>query len=369
MTQGTRTDDHRTTFTGDCGTGQVGSLITKTWSGSDDPKIHKKVNPYFMTYDESWDGPIAWINTGDPLKIRHSGTWLTCFGAIGIGPSNWSAADDLSLVNQLGDRIRKHQFNAAVSIGAEGKEALEQIAGATFGLVSGMKNLKRGNVGAALRDFGLSPSHIKKVGVHKDLSNKVLATQLGWMPLMSDISEAYDALRAITGKPQSMTYHAYKRVESPIYLSGGSGVQAGVRSKAKKLTWTLSENFTVWESLSCSNPYDLLNAGWNATSLSFIADWFIPIGSYLSARSLAYTLKGSGFVSTFDEGKVRGVSNHGVYIVEGADGYFHRTLTVTRSPLSSIDGLVSLPRFKDFNKVPSWKRALTAVTLATQMWL
>lgn len=366
MSSGTRTDDHRYPVTTDCGSGLAGSYVNKTWSGANDPK-HKAINPYDMQYSETRDGILKWTYPGSP-GVYYSGTWGSCFGGASCDTLNWSSNDDLTLVNRLGDRIRSHEFNAAVSVGAEGKEALEQIAHAASSIFSGMRNLKRGNVKGALRDLGIDPKHERRVGLHKSLSSKVLATQLGWIPLMSDIEDAYGAVVALTSKPMSMTYHASKRISSDCFALGDRSAKCGTHSVSKKLTWTLSENFTIWESLSLSNPWDFAEGVWNATRLSFVADWFIPVGSYLSARSLTSHLKGSGYISTFDDTRAHGVSNFSVYTVRGADVYFYRNLHVNRTPLSSLDSLVALPRFKDFNKIPSWKRALTAVTLATQMF-
>lgn len=367
MSSGTFSSDHRLPVTTGCGSGFSGSWVTKTWSGGDDPKKHSSVNPYTMQYSEVRDGVIEVTYPGSP-GIHHSGTWGSCFGGVACDTLTWDSNDDLSLVNKLGDRIRSHEFNAAVSVGAEGKEALEQIARAASSVYSGMRNLRRGNVQGALRDFGINPKHEREVGLHKSLSGKVLATQLGWIPLMSDVSSAYDAVKALTSKPMSMTYHSRRRISSDCHPPSDNGVIAGTHTISKKLTWTLSENFTIWESLSISNPWDFADGVWNATRLSFIADWFLPVGSYLSARSLAHTLKGSGYLSTFDETRTHGVSNFSVYAVKNAEVYFFRNLHVTRTPLASIDGLVALPKFKDFSKIPSWTRALTAVTLATQMF-
>lgn len=367
MTTGTKVLDHRHLVSTYCGSNMlVGSLVEKTWSGNDDPIKHVKANAYNMLYRESRDGVLTWWF--DSNTTRKSGTWGSCFGGISCQPLEWTSNDDLSLLNKLGDKIRGHEFNAAVSLGAEGKDALAQIAGAAKNVFSGFRDLRRGDGQSALRKFGLSPSKAKQVGLDKTLAQKVLATQLGWLPLLGDIDSAYGALRALTEKPQSRTYTATRRIKSDCLVMGDPEGVAGRHYISKKLSWTLSEDFDVWQSLSVSNPWDMADTIWNATTLSFIADWFIPIGKYLSARSLVYNLKGEGYLSTYDDTTVRGISRFLDYHVEGADVYFNRNLNVTRVPLTSLDGLVALPRFKDFIQIPSWKRALTAVTLATQMF-
>lgn len=367
MSSGTKVGDYQTTVSTPFGPGKVGCYWSRTHSGEDDPLHKHAINNYSMSYNEVWDGLLK-------ARVLPNGTfaestWVNRFGGYYHDPVSFDSNDDNSLVNKLGDKIRRHEFNAATSLGAEGKDALKQIAGAALSVTRGMRDLKRGNVQGALKQFGLSPKHAKEVGLHKDLSNKVLATQLGWLPLLGDIDNAYGAVRALTEKPMSMTHHKGQRKTVVIHPNGYGDFVCGEKTISRRVTWTLSENFTVWQSLSLSNPYDLAHALWAGAPLSFIADWFLPVSSYLSARSVVHGLRGSGYMSTLTRYTVRGVDLSPHVEIQGFNAYHRRGVSCTRQRLSSLSGLTALPTFKDFNQIPSWKRALTATTLATQMFL
>lgn len=373
MTTRSRITDLRSSIPLDCGLSvSTGYYHRKDQNGANDPK-KKAINAYAM---EEWlvvNPVITYKVVGNDTP--RTCTWLSLCGGVIVPDTAFTSNDNNRLVNKLGEKIKNHSFNAAVSVGAEGKEALEQVAAKTMEIVRGFKNLKKGNVSGALKEFGLSPSYSKKVGVHKDLSGRVLATQLGWIPLLNDVKEASEAFHALSVTPKSQTYAVGIRNIDKTYSAYGPGdsIIMGEVIRGKRLSWTLSEELSWNESLGLSNPWDFMNAAWNATTLSFIADWFIPIGGYLEARSLASILKGSGYTTEFYKYHGRGRNGmlppYNTISVSGGSGYFESYTKVERVLLSSISGLTALPTWKDLKKVPSWKRALTAVALATQMFV
>lgn len=357
--------DDRTPAITDCGNVLVGLKHEKIQSGAND-KRHRAVNPYSMHDVLEIDGLLEWTYPGTP-GVYHTGSFNGCFGGVSVPSTAIDSNSNLKLINRLGEKIKQHDFNAAVSVGAEGKEALEQVAAKTGEIYRGMKALKKGNVQLALREFGLSPKQAKRVGYHKDLSDRVLATQLGWIPLMSDIKSAAEAYHAMSVTPKSQTYVASVRRSANVTALGG--VVVGSTFTSRKIHWTLSEELSWQESLGLSNPWDFADALWNATTLSFIADWFIPIGAYLEARSLATVLKGSGYYTDFTKTQARfSGGSLGVYTVKNC-GYVFSETRVERVLLSSLSGLTALPTWKPLTSVPSLRRALTSVALATQMFI
>lgn len=363
MTTRTVTTDLRQYQTFPCCYAPFGLYHQKSQTGGSDPK-KKAVLPYHM-YDTLDINPIIeYAHSWENPKVWYPAPYNAVLGGVAAPSLTWDSNDDIKLLNRLGEKIKDHSFNAAVSIGAEGKEALEQVASKTMEVVRGFRDLRKGNIQGALREFGLSPKHAKKVGLHKDLSGRVLATQLGWIPLLSDIQSASEAFHALTSTPKSQSYVASLRKRGDT-TADGEIVGEAIRSR--RLHWTLSEELTWNESLGLSNPWDFADAVWNATTLSFIADWFIPIGGYLEARSLATTLKGSGYYTEFYKYYGHGKSSNA--LLRGSEAKFTSYTEVHRVLLSRLDGLVALPSWKNLNSVPSWKRALTAVSLATQMFL
>lgn len=367
MTTRTVVSDFRVAKNLMCGTVYPGLYVSKTQNGSNDPVHRHSINPYTMVSVVELDPEIRYKFAGDTF-------WRTCtFKGVGLGTVGGNVAFDSNdyarLINKLGDKIRGHSFNAAVSVGAEGYEALEQVAAKSMEIYQGFKALRQGNIQKSLRHFGLSPKHAKRVGLHKDLSGRVLATQLGWIPLMSDVKDAAEAFHALSVTPKSQTYVASIKKHADSYFGIGAEYPCGSTVNSRRLVWTLSEQLSWNQSLGLSNPWDMLNAVWNATTLSFIADWFLPIGNYLSARGTASILTGSGYYTDYYKVSGRGRSSVGPFvIVENGDQYRYSFCKVDRVLVSSLAGMTALPSWKDPLKIPSWKRALTSVALATQMF-
>jgi len=109
---------------------------------------------------------------------------------------------------------------------------------------------------------------------------------------------------------------------------------------------------------------------WELTPYSFVADWFIPIGNYLAARSLASALTGT-FVTT----KTRRVFCAYEGLANTDNGIVRTVYTtppkgncalinVTRTVSTSLN--VPVPSFKTLDKVASWKHCANAVALLVQ---
>lgn len=370
MTTGYKVDDRMTPTPTDSGLGNVGIRTIRTWNGADDPGKHAKENYYHCTISVVSDAVIKWRFT--PNGRDYTGTYANTYGGVTADQCAFDSNDDNALVNKLGDEIRGHSFNAASSLGAEGHDALKQIIGAATTLRQGFRAL--GNIKAdrlpdweqIRKSFGVSYQEAKRKGLHKDLSDRVLATQLGWIPLMGDLKSASEALHAITKGPIGFTYKATKMKTGYCHPATDVGTNCGTAKRSKRVVWTLSEQLSAAESLAITNPWDYLNMAWNATRLSFIADWFLPVGSYLRARSVANVMRGTGYTVEYYRASASKPSpGPGRYLISGNE-YFWKGIEVTRTPITSLSGLTALPSIKDFNKIPNWQRALTAVTLAAQ---
>lgn len=365
MTTGTIINNNWTPVVTSCGPGNIGFHNQKSWTGGDDP-LHRSINAYSMTRTAQRDSLIEWVFNNTPNNV-YTGTYVSCFGGIVADDCTLSDNDELTLLNRLGESIRGHTFDAANSFGAEGRDALKQIADAAGSFYHGVKQLKRGNVGGALANFGLNPKMEKNVGLHKSLSGKVLATQLGWLPLLGDIKSATEALDAIVSRPLERTYSAKVKVKGYCHPASRITEDIGFAQRSKKLTWTLSVTPTFAGQLSISNPWDIADMAWNAATLSFVYDWFMPVGDYLNAQSIVTEFKGSGFFNLrykYHASTTMAALGHS--IVSG-NPYEIDHVEFSRVPVSTLT--VPLPKFRDFKKVPSWARALTAVTLAAQILL
>lgn len=108
---------------------------------------------------------------------------------------------------------------------------------------------------------------------------------------------------------------------------------------------------------------DPLSVAWELVPFSFVLDWFLPIGSWLSARGLSQAMTGT-FVTT----KRIWVQGYAPYRIVGSStwgaDYYKSYYALDRTISSELD--VPLPSIKPLNKALSWKRAANALALLAQ---
>jgi hypothetical protein len=127
-----------------------------------------------------------------------------------------------------------------------------------------------------------------------------LQLQYGWIPLMSDIMGALeelnksspgDLLFSVVGKSKSEDSDLRKLfgMETSSYCI----LRTKIHEKCKVKLWYKLNNPTLAElsSLGLINPAEIV---WEVMRYSFVVDWFLPVGSWLSALTadLGYSFKG-----------------------------------------------------------------------------
>lgn len=382
MTTGTILRDSRYAFPNDCNSlGVAGNYFRRIWGGSDDPINHRSVNGYSCVIDSEFNPEIRWTDpTGsDPNAIK-TGTYRDCLGGISWDPIVLDENDEITLINRLGDNIRQNDFDFANSVGAEGKDALEQIGRTAGSLFKAGKALNNGNIPAAAAELGIpnpfkggkreSKKQKQNNQLGKNLSDSVLAVQLGALPLMGDISSAADALISILNRDQKRTYTAKVKAKGLCYPSIDTSKKnpCGFVVDSKRLVWTVTSSPpTVAQQLSMSNPWDLADMLWQATRLSFVADWVLPLHKYLAAMSTTWDFLGHGYVSHKYIRRGRTLyAGTGILVLPGMP-YGFKHMEFTRTVLTSLT--VPMPRVRPLGKIPSYQRALTAVALLGQLLL
>lgn len=368
MTTGTRTFDGTTLVPVSTGNARVGIYHSKTWSGTDDP-LKKRENQYTMSYG-SWSDQVCYFrhrlypDEWRTTSARNFAEW----GQVVIPkPPQWDSNDELSLILKLKQELSGSSFNFASSIGAEGHDALKQITGSASSLAKSILLLRKGNFAGAARAVGLTPRRSSNHA--KNLSGNVLAVQLGWLPLVSDMKSAAESLANIVAGPKRTSRTVTMRKQGFYHNAWHPESRVGDIVLFERLKWTLTGELSIAEKLSMA---DVPVALYNAVPMSFVLDWVIPIGDYLEAVMFAgYTLTGSGVRTTFVRGHadVRQPTNPADFQVLEVRGmkYTQTDVSVNRRPITGLT--VPFPSVKTLKDVPSWRRALTAVSLVAQRLL
>jgi hypothetical protein len=255
----------------------------EVWAGG----IRAKWNNYQMSTFR-WTQNSNVQGTGDGWPDLPVGTIQSAKDYVG-----WTDNEDLRVLNKLAEEIKDHAFDLGINI-AE--------AGRTYGLVlsnlrsvgNGLVDLKRGNIAGAFRSLGV-PERRRRPLRAKDISGRWLEMQYGWRPLIAQSFEAAKALEAVTKqrKLRFMAKQSKRRLVnfgSPPFYNSWALVDVQTRILAE-----LYEDISFARSMGLTNPAAI---AWEVVPYSFVVDWFLPVGSYLSAWGVIPALKGRFLTTT-----------------------------------------------------------------------
>lgn len=340
----------------------------KSWSGQDDRIKKAKDNPYTMSY--TYQVRPTMERRLDDGRLYNNSIFSLGFGYYQYLTEPWNSSHDVKLLAKLRDALEGHSFNAAVSL-AEAHESLSMITNTARHLAKGIWYVSRGNFYAATRHFGLKhrPPHTSRA---KDFAHNWLQYKYGWYPLVKDARDAAVALAALTNRPirQAVTATHSAQV-SDLYVHNAdfcTVTEKRLKMTRKRYKYYLTEDFSPIASLGFTDPLPVM---WELIPYSFVVDWFVPIGSYLEARSFANRMKGSYVLSTRtlslstlqDIVPLRHTILNKSYLVgytRAEQGSFSRTVGSGGLPMPAF------PEFKPLSEVLTWQHAISAVSLLVQ---
>lgn len=360
-----------------CGSAQLGAYYSKTWTGSNrsgNPNTwNSEEHPYEMTM-------YRYFNSGGVIT-RTNGTTFTgsinsCYGGA-IFPDKWTSNDDLALISKLRERVAGSSFNAGVSL-AEAPKGLDMIADSAKRIGYALRFVRKGkfeNAYQALtgldRDGKVSvkwkpsekmagrlyPKFDKEKFSKENTASNWLQLQYGWLPLLNDAKEGAEFLAQQT-LPRKYKVRVRRHVTAPIQGAAYFTKWKGQNTVHGQIVATLVEvNVPALAGLT-----DPASVAWELVPYSFVVDWFIPIGEYLSARGLAQSLTGTFVTTKFTRGVATFVGfdqSVGLKSFSGASRY--ERCFVKRTVSTSL--AIPLPEVKPLSEVFSWKRAANATAL------
>lgn len=354
MTSGNKISSTMVTVSTGCGTASVGSLVSRVWSGADDP-LKKKENPYSCTHT-SRNNPIIYWAFGSKPTLFYDGTVEQCgFGGSVTAPSQ-TELDLLRtrvLKGVLG-KYKQHDFNAAVFLG-ELPETVQMVSEPLLDTLKAFRYVRKGRFDKAVKVFKTRDPAFR---VDRHASNAWLSLRYGWLPAINDsyaAAEAYHELQK--AKPVKQV-----RVRSKAMLKKNNMSTYCNHRCDTGIAVTLITDYkqSMLESLGILDPALL---AWELLPFSFVLDWAYDVGSWLELVCTLPTRGGTSYVTTFKQtiestGPWRNSSS---YRFKKFGGFVNRSVTIERS-ISSAPG-VPPPRLKNpFNG--SAKRVFDAVALA-----
>lgn len=299
------------------------------------------------------------------MKIGVPPTWRTgsvisCYGGGANMPADPITSNDKNnLVSSLRDRIQGSSFNAGVFL-AEGNQALAMIADRATRLARAARYVRAGNYTAARHVLLVSKNVNQRYSGAKDVGSVWLEMQYGWLPLVNDLYEGAQALSHFFTTPLQQTYSVSMTKKGELPTSQYSGYTWGAASnEARRRIKAIVREADTAKLVGLTDPLSIV---WEKLPWSFVVDWALPIGTYLSARGVANSLTGTFVTSHKWVVKYGNPSGIGFTIL--APSYLVETGKFDREVSNTLT--VFMPTVKGLGEASSWRRAGNALALMAQ---
>jgi len=364
------------------------------------PSVHGRLTA------SGWQDPTSYYHNGSQWSVQPA----TCY--LGSDPSSltimgdgwgWSVRPyvlpafpeylETSAVNKALAQLKNQQVNLSTAF-LERKETAE-LAVSTAKIVANLTDvftghlpdfLKRGNGWRSASSQGnlskiasatsAGKMSKKRIQQYKDANNRFLEYQYGAAPLMQDVHGAVAALNAREKDSDAYRATVFGRATernsvpyfAPISFRGDWGYNTQVsleHHSLVRLDYYMDNG--IWSSLANLGITNPLHALWDRVPWSFVIDWFIPVGNYLSNldADLGWSFK-AGSITRFSKYRsptVSAVTTTPVYPIIGfldQGSYDAYAYNFQRAAIFSSPS----PRIPSFKNPLSGQHIANAIALA-----
>lgn len=180
------------------------------------------------------------------------------------------------------DAVNSGDFHAGIFL-AELPEAIESVVGLSTSIFKSIHFLSKGDVVGSLRTLiraaqsrGHRIKHRSQRLSTSDISSTWLAMQYAWGPLLQDIQNLMEKVEKMKEERKLEFRSRGKAVNNrALRIHFEPGYEQRYRFQ---VIWNLREHPSMAQILGLT---DLASVIWEKVPLSFVVDWFIPIGNYL----------------------------------------------------------------------------------------
>lgn len=352
----------------------------KVASGGNTPRALRQLgiyieNNYDATVSRVIDGPCIFTfdQAGQGTKYN------ACASSVG-GSINFDSVPEpayIDVIPKLLEKWRQSEFNLGVTVG-EGRESLSLMTGRLRSIAESARHVGNRNLGAALRHLGAVPPAARRRAQRAldsgDVSSAYLELNLGWAPLIQDISALAEM---ITLNPREHVIRSsFKLMRLSGYAVGGgipaNKVKVSRNERRLHLKVVVSAPPSTVERLGLTDAASIV---WSLTSLSFVADYFLPIGATLESLHALRVLPVTKCVETWVEAKEGtlhlepGKKYAGVWIQNPVDAFSRVTVMkrrVSTSLPSAWSIVAQVPQRAKSYWDPSLRQVATMSALAHQ---
>lgn len=360
-------------------------ILTSAGSNWQKDEPHDTEHPYTMTLTK-WHQSRAWSAPGIVPVIDYG---VGSLGFPGLLRPSQAEYNNMYLhqVSKLVDKLRDSELNLGSTLG-EGRETLTMIGTTIYRLASAVRHLRRLDVQRAAKVLGVDLRGKRNVTVTKaaekdfrrgvlkntssGVSNAWLELQMGWKPLLSDIHSGAEAVANILNKPRTVSARASNKFPgSNQGMTGSRHLTLGITEEESwydlqfTLRVTIAEQVDNLTRLGLNEPFSVL---WEVTPFSFLADYVVPIGTYLHAKEALNKMDVVGYYWVSEKLTQRATkywSAFNGHIVGQPMVYMTTTFTRKSFPGSTLKNL-PLPRVKPLKEIFSVAHTLNAIALLGQ---
>lgn len=266
-------------------------------------------------------------------------------------------------LNNLFGKIKGADFNAAIS-GAELPKSIKMIGDSALKIGRAYKQAKKGLSRGLTRQsrkqhFADASRTLTGKGGSAEgkVANNWLELQYGWLPLVNDM---YEGSKFVESKLQTIKQDF--RVGSEVdetALFYGERYAAKQCKRRMQIIVDLTEQVPLSAQLGLTDP---ASVAWELMPYSFVIDWALPIGPWLSAATAARTLKGLTCSTHYLRTEVSGLQGDQFYVRSGGGTFHLERVFMDRSVGGTVPN-ASLPSFRPLEKVASVGHTLNALAL------
>lgn len=283
-------------------------------------------------------------------------------------------------------KIKDSKINLAQAF-AERQQTVGLIQTTALRLAAGYRSLRSGNLAGFAHSIGMQPPSLRRQRAfsREHLRHPILGASgawleyaYGWTPLLSDVYAAVDIVFPKPVQPLNVQSSASERMQgsslsTAAYINSTLSWDSTLRYR-KKIFYELDDSaasslYRSASQIGLTNPALL---AWELMPYSFVVDWFVPVGSYLSTFDATLGLKFKAGI--FDDKWIRrasrvsvgtGASSPSSVSTTGGCTSEYSDLWFERKILGSFPS-PSLPSIKN---PLSTQHALSAISLLSQTFL
>jgi len=289
------------------------------------------------------------------------------------GPSKHNTLE-FEAKDRLLKRIKEQKALMLVTM-AESKKTASMIGDTARTLARAFSALRRGN----LRKVGQVLGIARPKEVPGSLSNQWLAYRYGWTPLyMEVVGMAEQCAKTFElERPPLFTIRSFSEAEVlNTYESTRSGTNEwywSFPSSKTRVSVLLQERYGTWATVTADKPAlktlsefgvtDFATTAFELLPLSFVANWFVPVGSFISSLTALQGVRvldaGTSFCSevTTDESITEGWGHSTAQV-------FAKDMTYSRSKI--IDTADLRPDYARITLSDNWRHMVDGIALLRQ---